>query len=188
MRVRTSAGIRPVEFFGNCHIPNTTDIELACVDPDAAVTLELRHDDKLQDNDLVFIQVRCFFLPSFVNIVGGWNSSFWVRACYGAVICRVAGTHRIHQTWGLDYGGACLCTQEGWSLWRPAFAIAKFFLRSVRFSWELACNLLKPRYNAVSTECYDFPRVGSGRKYKNKLMSVDCYPIQLSCTSLNYLV
>ncbi|KAA0199843.1 Protein transport protein Sec24c, partial [Fasciolopsis buskii] len=61
MRVRTSAGIRPVEFFGNCHIPNTTDIELACVDPDAAVTLELRHDDKLQDNDLVFIQAACLY-------------------------------------------------------------------------------------------------------------------------------
>ncbi|TPP66420.1 Protein transport protein sec24c [Fasciola gigantica] len=47
MHVRTSAGTCPVEFFGNCPVPNTTDIELACVDPDSAITVH-----KLQDNDL----------------------------------------------------------------------------------------------------------------------------------------
>ncbi|CAH8640427.1 unnamed protein product [Dicrocoelium dendriticum] len=61
MRVRTSAGIRPVEFFGNCNLPNTTDIEMACVDPDMAITVELRHDDKLQDKDVAFIQVACLY-------------------------------------------------------------------------------------------------------------------------------
>ncbi|GAA29645.2 protein transport protein SEC24 [Clonorchis sinensis] len=61
MRVRTSTGIRPVEFFGNFNLPNTTDIELACVDPDIAVTVEIRHDDKLQDKDVAFIQVACLF-------------------------------------------------------------------------------------------------------------------------------
>ncbi|KAF5400452.1 Transport protein Sec24B [Paragonimus heterotremus] len=61
MRVRTSAGIRPVEFFGNCHLPNTTDIELACVDPHMAVTVEIRHDDKLQDKDAAFIQAACLY-------------------------------------------------------------------------------------------------------------------------------
>ncbi|KAA3672589.1 protein transport protein SEC24 [Paragonimus westermani] len=61
MRVRTSAGIRPVEFFGNCQLPNTTDIELACVDPHMAVTVEIRHDDKLQDKDAAFIQAACLY-------------------------------------------------------------------------------------------------------------------------------
>ncbi|CAL8069120.1 unnamed protein product [Calicophoron daubneyi] len=61
MRVRTSTGIRPVDFLGNCNLPNTTDIELASVDADTAVTVEVRHDDKLQDNDVAFIQVACLY-------------------------------------------------------------------------------------------------------------------------------
>lgn len=61
MRVRTSTGIRPVEFFGNFYMLNTTDIEMACVSSDMAVTIELRHDDKLQDGDLVFIQAACLY-------------------------------------------------------------------------------------------------------------------------------
>ncbi|CAH8570203.1 unnamed protein product [Heterobilharzia americana] len=61
MRVRTSTGIRPVEFFGNCYLPNTTDVELAGVSADMAITVELRHDDKLQEGELVFIQVACLY-------------------------------------------------------------------------------------------------------------------------------
>jgi protein transport protein SEC24 len=34
MRVRTSTGIRPVDFFGNFYMANTTDVELAAVDSD----------------------------------------------------------------------------------------------------------------------------------------------------------
>nr|CAH8862866.1 unnamed protein product [Trichobilharzia regenti] len=61
MRVRTSTGIRPVEFFGNCYLPNTTDVELASITSDMAITVELRHDDKLQEGELVFIQVACLY-------------------------------------------------------------------------------------------------------------------------------
>ncbi|CAH8616036.1 unnamed protein product [Schistosoma haematobium] len=61
MRVRTSTGIRPVEFFGNCYLPNTTDVELASVSSDMAITAELRHDDKLQEGEHVFIQVACLY-------------------------------------------------------------------------------------------------------------------------------
>lgn len=39
-----------MEFLVDCHIPNTMYTELACVDPDAAVNLELRYDDKLREN------------------------------------------------------------------------------------------------------------------------------------------
>ncbi|VDP99993.1 unnamed protein product [Trichobilharzia regenti] len=62
MRVRTSTGIRPVEFFGNCYLPNTTDVELASITSDMAITVELRHDDKLQEGELVFIQVRVIII------------------------------------------------------------------------------------------------------------------------------
>lgn len=31
MRVRTSTGIRPTEFFGHFYMPNTTDMELASI-------------------------------------------------------------------------------------------------------------------------------------------------------------
>lgn len=37
MRVRTSTGVRPVEFFGNFYMANTTDIELASLNSDMAV-------------------------------------------------------------------------------------------------------------------------------------------------------
>lgn len=57
MRVRTSTGIRPFEFYGNFYLPHTSDVELASLDSNTSITVELRHDDKLQDSDLVFIQV-----------------------------------------------------------------------------------------------------------------------------------
>ena len=40
MRVRTSTGVRPVEFFGNFFMANTTDTELASLNSDMAVACE----------------------------------------------------------------------------------------------------------------------------------------------------
>ena len=37
MRVRTSTGVRPVEFFGSFYMANTTDTELAAINSDMAV-------------------------------------------------------------------------------------------------------------------------------------------------------
>lgn len=37
---------------------NTTDIEMAAVDCDKAVTVELKHDDTLSEETGAFIQVR----------------------------------------------------------------------------------------------------------------------------------
>lgn len=34
MRVRTSTGIRPTDFYGHFFMSNTTDVELASIDPD----------------------------------------------------------------------------------------------------------------------------------------------------------
>lgn len=58
MRVRTSTGVRAVDFFGHFFMANTTDVETAGFDSDQAVTIEIKHDDKLTDEDGVYIQVR----------------------------------------------------------------------------------------------------------------------------------
>merc|ERR1719206_983398 len=47
MRVRTSTGVRPTDFFGSFYMANTTDMELAS---------QIKHDDKLTDEDGVYIQ------------------------------------------------------------------------------------------------------------------------------------
>ena len=57
MRVRTSTGVRPIDFFGHFFMSNTTDVEVAAFDTDQAVTIEIKHDDKLTDEDGVYIQV-----------------------------------------------------------------------------------------------------------------------------------
>lgn len=58
LRVRTSAGIRPTDFFGNIYMSNTTDVELAAVDGSKAITVEVKHDDKLTEDTGAFTQVR----------------------------------------------------------------------------------------------------------------------------------
>uniref|UniRef100_A0A8C5CCI4 Uncharacterized protein n=1 Tax=Gadus morhua TaxID=8049 RepID=A0A8C5CCI4_GADMO len=49
MRVRTSTGFRATDFFGGVYMNNTTDVELAAVDCDHAITVELKHDDTLSE-------------------------------------------------------------------------------------------------------------------------------------------
>ena len=39
MRVRTSTGVRPTDFFGHFYMSNTTDIELASIDCDKVCTV-----------------------------------------------------------------------------------------------------------------------------------------------------
>ena len=57
LRVRTSTGIRPTDFMGNFYMANTTDVELAAIDSDKAVTVEIKHDDKLTEDAGAFVQV-----------------------------------------------------------------------------------------------------------------------------------
>ncbi|CAG0892731.1 unnamed protein product [Cyprideis torosa] len=61
MRVRTSTGIRPVDFYGHLYMANTTDIELAAMDSDKSICVEMKHDDKLTEEEAVFIQVAILF-------------------------------------------------------------------------------------------------------------------------------
>uniref|UniRef100_A0A914VCD2 Protein transport protein Sec24C n=1 Tax=Plectus sambesii TaxID=2011161 RepID=A0A914VCD2_9BILA len=60
MRVRTSTGIRPTGFYGSFHMQNTTDIELAGIDCDKCINVEIRHDDKL-DEPMAYIQAAVLF-------------------------------------------------------------------------------------------------------------------------------
>lgn len=61
MRVRTSQGVRPVEFFGHFFMSNTTDVELASIDSSKAIAIEVKHDDKLTEEDGVYIQAALLY-------------------------------------------------------------------------------------------------------------------------------
>ena len=61
LRMRTSAGIRPVEFCGSFMMQNATDVEVSVLTPNTCVTIEVKHDDKLNEEFQAYIQVLCTF-------------------------------------------------------------------------------------------------------------------------------
>uniref|UniRef100_A0A8D3DP57 SEC24 homolog D, COPII coat complex component n=1 Tax=Scophthalmus maximus TaxID=52904 RepID=A0A8D3DP57_SCOMX len=61
MRVRTSTGFRATDFFGAIHMNNTTDIEMAAVDCDKALTVEFKHDDTLSEESGAFMQCALLY-------------------------------------------------------------------------------------------------------------------------------
>jgi len=61
MRVRTSTGTRPCDFFGSFYMNNATDVEMASVNSDMAVACEIKYDDSLKDEDGVYVQVALLF-------------------------------------------------------------------------------------------------------------------------------
>ncbi|ESO02325.1 hypothetical protein HELRODRAFT_94513 [Helobdella robusta] len=77
LRLRTSQGIRAVDFFGNFFMSNTTDVELASLDRDKTISIEIRHDDKLTEAEGAYVQAAVLYTS-----VGGrrrlrvLNSSF----------------------------------------------------------------------------------------------------------------
>ncbi|VDP09444.1 unnamed protein product [Soboliphyme baturini] len=60
MRLRTSSGIRPTDFYGSFFMSNTTDVEMAAVDCDKCVTIEIKHDDKI-DGTAAFFQAAVLY-------------------------------------------------------------------------------------------------------------------------------
>ncbi|XP_072109270.1 protein transport protein Sec24D isoform X3 [Mobula birostris] len=66
MRVRTNTGFRATEFLGSMYMNNTTDVELAAIDSDKAITVEFKHDDKLSEENGALIQ--CALL--YTNVAG----------------------------------------------------------------------------------------------------------------------
>lgn len=65
MRVRTSAGIRPIDFLGNFYMTNATEMIFGTIDCDKSVSIELKHDDKLSVENNAYIQVINNILLSF---------------------------------------------------------------------------------------------------------------------------
>ncbi|XP_076263106.1 COPII coat complex component secretory 24CD [Rhynchophorus ferrugineus] len=61
MRVRTSTGVRPTDFYGYFYMSNTTDMELAAVDCDKGIAVEIKHDDKLSEDEGVYIQAALLY-------------------------------------------------------------------------------------------------------------------------------
>lgn len=53
-----AAGFRATDFFGAIYMNNTTDVEMAAIDCDKAVTVEFKHDDKLNEDTGALIQVK----------------------------------------------------------------------------------------------------------------------------------
>ena len=62
LRMRTNAGIRPVEFCGNFMMQNATDMEIAVLKPTSCVTIEIKHDDKLCEDFQAYVQVQMLAL------------------------------------------------------------------------------------------------------------------------------
>ncbi|XP_025201157.1 protein transport protein Sec24D isoform X3 [Melanaphis sacchari] len=61
MRVRTSTGTRPTDFYGHFFMSNSTDVELASIDCDKAIAIEVKHDDKLDEQDGVLVQTAMLY-------------------------------------------------------------------------------------------------------------------------------
>ncbi|CAF0738073.1 unnamed protein product [Didymodactylos carnosus] len=61
MRVRTSTGIRPIDFLGNFYMTNATEMTFGSIDSDKSVCVELKHDDKLPTETNTFIQVALLY-------------------------------------------------------------------------------------------------------------------------------
>nr|XP_022316893.1 protein transport protein Sec24C-like isoform X2 [Crassostrea virginica] len=61
LRVRASTGIRAVDFLGNFYMSNTTDVEMAAIDKEQAMNVEIKHDDKLNEADGAYVQVAVLY-------------------------------------------------------------------------------------------------------------------------------
>lgn len=61
MRVRTSTGVRPTDFYGHFFMSNTTDMEIAGMDSSKSIAIEIKHDDKLPPGENVYIQVAVLY-------------------------------------------------------------------------------------------------------------------------------
>jgi protein transport protein SEC24 len=60
MKVRTSTGIKPIDYLGNFSMYGN-DIELAGLQKQTSMSIELKHEDKLNENSKIFIQVALLY-------------------------------------------------------------------------------------------------------------------------------
>jgi len=57
LSVRSTRGVRPVNFYGSFYKPYTPEVEISGMDADQAITIELEQYDNLTNKDDVYIQV-----------------------------------------------------------------------------------------------------------------------------------
>jgi protein transport protein SEC24 len=65
LKVRTTAGLRAVDFVGSFYMTNTQDVELAALDADKGIAIELKHDDKLDESAGAAVQVALLYTSVF---------------------------------------------------------------------------------------------------------------------------
>uniref|UniRef100_A0A0N4ZBP9 Protein transport protein Sec24C n=1 Tax=Parastrongyloides trichosuri TaxID=131310 RepID=A0A0N4ZBP9_PARTI len=61
MRIRTSTGLRAVNFYGHFLMQNSTDMEFGAIDSDKSVLAEIKYDDKLPPNEPCYIQAATLY-------------------------------------------------------------------------------------------------------------------------------
>lgn len=55
-----------MDFLGNFYMSNTTDVEMAAIDREQSMNVEIKHDDKLNEADGAFIQVKPHLVPNYL--------------------------------------------------------------------------------------------------------------------------
>lgn len=61
-----------MDFFGAFYMSNTTDVELAGLDGDKTVTVEFKHDDRLNEESGALLQVPVLWLQLLRTIGEGY--------------------------------------------------------------------------------------------------------------------
>ena len=57
-----------MDFLGNFYMSNTTDVEMAAIDKEQAMNVEIKHDDKLNEADGAYVQVKQAALVSCLSV------------------------------------------------------------------------------------------------------------------------
>lgn len=86
------SGIRATDFFGSFFMNNTTDVELAGLDCDKAVTVEFKHDDKLSEETGALMQVCVCVHLEFWPACCGVTDGGACLLCNSAPSCTPAAT------------------------------------------------------------------------------------------------
>lgn len=74
-----------MDFLGNFYMSNTTDVEMAAVDREQSMNVEIKHDDKLNEADGAFIQVKRSPCTQLFGIIQ-YNYTSGVWRCSGIVM------------------------------------------------------------------------------------------------------
>lgn len=82
-----SPGIRATDFYGSFFMSNTTDVELAGLDCDKAITVEFKHDDKLSEETGALMQV-CNKILWSLRREHSKNQMWTMKMCLSQFICK----------------------------------------------------------------------------------------------------